>query len=72
MIDRLADRARFHVAPLIRRVVVTVDLQNVCGDDLVEDDDDIGVSGESQQDYMRRVMEKRHKKPVPRRRAKQK
>ncbi|KFZ06229.1 hypothetical protein V502_09913 [Pseudogymnoascus sp. VKM F-4520 (FW-2644)] len=29
MIDHLADRTRFHVAPLIRRVVVTVDLQNV-------------------------------------------
>ena len=34
-----------------------------------DDDDDIGVSGESQQEYMRRQIEKRNKKPAPRRRA---
>jgi hypothetical protein len=69
MIDTLADGTRFHVAPLIRSILVTVDLENIWGDELVDDDDDIGVSGESQQEYMRRVMEKRNKKPAPRRRA---
>ena len=41
-----------------------MDLQNIWGDELVDDDDDIGVSGEYQQEYMHRQIEKRHKKPA--------